>query len=349
ARLLPLRPGGVYVIAEAGVNHNGEPGLAQELIDVAVEAGADAVKFQLFDPDELASDVAPLAPYQERSGEENQKAMLRRLTLPHDSYRELKAYAERRGIDFITTPFDIASARFLAGMGVKAIKIPSSEITNTPFMQGMAEVRVPPILSPGQATREELRAAVDPFERARVPFVLLHCVSSYPSPVNQTNLRAMDTLRRVFPVPVGYSDHTVGINVTVMAAAYGAQIVEKHYTLDRTMVGPDHAASLEPDELAEMVRRIRDSKFLKGVNIPLEVLGDGEKKCQPCEAEVRAVSRRSVTAARDLPAGTMLSADMLAIRRPGTGIAPAEARTVVGKTLTKSLVAGEVVVWADLK
>ncbi|MDD5751852.1 MAG: N-acetylneuraminate synthase family protein [Candidatus Peribacteraceae bacterium] len=342
---VPLRSNGAYVIAEAGVNHNGQLDLAKKLIDVAVRAGADAVKFQLFDPDELASDIAPLAAYQERSGEENQKAMLRRLTLPLDAYRELKEYAEAHGIDFITTPFDAASARFLAGLHVKAIKIPSSELTNTFFLQEVAGFGIPVILSTGQATLEEIHEAVQPFQKARLPFALLHCVSSYPSPIAQSNLKAMETLRREFSVPVGYSDHTEGIDVTVMAASLGAEILEKHFTLDRTMTGPDHAASIEPDELTEMIRRIRDPQTLRSTIVPSDILGDGEKKCQPCEVGVRAVSRRSVTAAQNIAAGTVLRREMLAIRRPGTGIAPRDVDTVIGKTLLRPLKAGEVILW----
>jgi sialic acid synthase SpsE len=350
-RLFPLllRPNGVYVIAEAGVNHNGELSLAKELVDVAARAGADAVKFQLFNPDELASDVAPLAPYQERSGEENQKAMLRRLMLPQDAYRELKEYAEARGIDFITTPFDIASARFLAGLGVKFLKIPSSEITNIPFLRGVATLGVPVILSTGQATMEEIREGVEPIESAKIPYALLHCVSSYPAPAAQSNLKAMETLRGEFKVPVGFSDHSKGILVPVMAAALGAVIIEKHYTLDRTMIGPDHKASLEPDELIEMVRRIRDRKVLEGTVVPADVIGDGRKRCQPCEEEVRPVSRRSVTAAVDLPAGAVLTPEKLAVRRPGTGIPPKQLDAVIGKTLTKALQAGTVITWEDLR
>ncbi len=342
-------PEGLYVIAEAGVNHNGDIGLAKRLIDVAADAGADAVKFQMFDTDEIAAEGAPLAAYQERSGESSQKAMLRRLELPRDDFRLLKDHAEAKGIEFMTTPFDAESAETLAAMGVRIIKIPSGELTNIPFLERVATLRIPVIISTGMATLEEVRDAVAPFSSLSVPFALLHCVSSYPAPADQINLRAMETLRSAFGVPVGYSDHTEGIEVPLMAVKCGALIIEKHFTLDRSMTGPDHAASLEPAELKEMIRRMRDRAVIASVKIPTQFLGDGVKRCQPCEENVRLVGRRSVTLARDLPAGTRLQTDMLAIRRPGTGIAPKELASVVGRTLTEDLPAGTVLVWNMLR
>lgn len=337
-----LTVGSVYVIAEAGVNHNGDPALARQLVDVASNAGADAVKFQLFNPDEIVSDTAPLAEYQERSGEDSQKEMLKRLTLPLDEYRQLKVYAERKGIDFITTPFDAVSARFLAGLGVRAIKIPSGEITNIPFLEQVATLRIFTIISTGMSTIWEIREAVEPFKSEGTPYALLHCVSSYPAPIDQINLRAMETLRGEFNVPVGYSDHTEGIDVAVTAVALGAQILEKHFTLDRTMPGPDHAASLEPDALKEMMRIIKDTKLLKSFPTTEAALGSSEKRCQPCELNTRDVARRSVVIAMDVAAGQTLTARMLSIKRPGTGITPKDLPTVIGKKTKNALCAGTV-------
>jgi N-acetylneuraminate synthase len=329
-----------YVIAEAGVNHNGDPALAKKLVDAAVEAQADAVKFQLFDPDELASENAPLAEYQERSGEEDQREMLRRLTIPNDEYRKLKEYAEKQGIDFITTPFDITSAKFLAELGVRILKIPSGEVTNIPFLEKIAELGIFTILSTGMCDLEEVRTATLPFREKNVPFALLHCVSSYPAPMDQINLKAMDTLRKEFRVPVGYSDHTQGIDASIAAAALGAEIIEKHFTLDRTMVGPDHAASLEPDELIELVARIRDADGLKEMKIPTELLGDGIKKCQPCEVNVKEIARRSLIAAKTIPAGAKIDASMIAIKRPGSGMPPSMFKTLLRKTSQQDIPSG---------
>ncbi len=336
------------MIAEAGVNHNGEFALAKELVDKAADAKADAVKFQMFDPDEIASEQTPLAGYQEKSASGSQHEMLRSLVLPRDNFRALKAHAESLGLAFITTPFDADAALFLAGLGVQIMKIPSGELTNIPFLERVAALGIFTILSTGMATIDEVRDAVAPFVALNVPFALLHCVSSYPAPRDQANLRAMETLRREFPVPVGYSDHTQGIDVPLMAAALGAEIIEKHFTLDRTMKGPDHAASLEPDELTEMIRRMRDKDALKTVDVPPAVLGDGVKRCQPCEEDVRRVGRRSVTIARDAAAGLVLTEDMLLIRRPGTGILPKDRVRMIGKTLSRALPAGSVVTWDDI-
>ena len=328
-----------YIIAEAGVNHDGKIAKARKLIDIAAAAGADAVKFQIFTTDEIISKNAPLAEYQKRAGEQSQYAMVKRLELPYEAFRELKIYAEGKGLDFIVTPFDAASAAFLASLGVKALKIPSGEVTNIPFLENVAALKIFTIISTGMSTLEEIADAVAPFETAKTPYALLHCVSSYPAPIEQINLRAMKTLEEAFHVPVGYSDHTKGIDVAVTAAKLGARIIEKHFTLNKHDPGPDHAASLEPDELREMIRIMKDKNVLQNAGLAQEALGTGEKKCQPCEENVRLVARRSVVMARDAAAGTVLTDDMLAIKRPGTGIAPKRHGDVVGKTLTKDLAA----------
>lgn len=328
------------MIAEAGVNHDGNFAKAKRLIDIAADAKADAVKFQLFNADELASQDAPLAQYQKRSGEENQHAMLKRLALARDDFRELKKYAEGKGLDFITTPFDADSAKFLASLGVQLMKIPSGEVTNLPFLKEVATLKMFTIISTGMSTLEEVRDAVKPFQKLKVPFALLHCVSSYPAPMDQINLRAMETLRDEFSVPIGYSDHTKGIAASVMAAALGAQIIEKHFTVSRKDPGPDHAASLEPDELTEMIRLIRDPMALKKFPIVKDAIGTGEKICQPCEVNTRDIARRSLVLRQPVKAGQKLTREMIAIKRPGTGILPKMLEKVIGKAVKRDLDAG---------
>lgn len=330
----------VFIIAEAGVNHNGKEDLAMRLVDAASDAGADAVKFQLFDPDELAGG-APLASYQEgKDAWRDQHEMLTSLTLPKDAYRRIAAHAAERNIELIVTPFDIVSARFLLTLGLKTLKIPSGEVTNLPFLKDVAALGVDIILSTGMCSLAEVKEAVDIFRATKVPLTLLHCVSAYPAPTDQINLRAMETLRQEFHVPVGYSDHTEGIAVALTAAALGAQVLEKHFTLDRTMPGPDHAASLEPGELTQMICIIKNEEALKKVPILQEALGTGEKQCQPCEENVRSVARRSVVAARDLTKDQSLTAEMVAIRRPGTGIAPKFLQDVIGKKTKRVISVG---------
>jgi len=336
----------VFVIAEAGVNHNGKEDLAMRLVDAASDAGADAVKFQLFDPEELAGG-APLASYQEqgKGSWRDQKEMLASLVLPKDAYRRLADHAKERQIELIVTPFDIASAKFLLSLKLRKLKIPSGEVTNLPFLKNVAALGADVILSTGMCSLEEVKEAVEIFRANKVSLTLLHCVSAYPAPTDQINLRAMETLRQEFHVPVGYSDHTEGVAVALTAAALGAQVLEKHFTLDRTMLGPDHAASLEPEEMAQMVRIIKNPEELKHVPILQEALGTGEKKCQPCEENVRSVARRSVVAARDLQKGQSLTAEMIAIRRPGTGIAPKFVRDVIGKKAKKDILSGTPLIW----
>jgi len=329
-----------FIIAEAGINHNGDIALARRMVDIALESGADAVKFQMFDVDELLSPSAPLADYQQKSGEENQYEMLRRTQLSAEAFRELHSYAQEKGIIFIVTPFDAASAHFLFDLPVPAIKIPSGEITNIPFLKEVAAMHLYTIISTGMCTMDEVRTAADIFRAAGTDFALLHCVSSYPAPLEQINLRAMDLMREEFNVPVGYSDHTQGIEVALAAVARGAAIIEKHFTLDRTMAGPDHSASLEPTELAAMVR---------GIRIIEQAVGRKEKQCQPCEQDVRSMARRSVVLRTPQPAGTHLTADMLTCKRPGTGIAPADIERVARRITARDLTADTPLLEQDLR
>jgi N,N'-diacetyllegionaminate synthase len=333
----------VLIIAEAGVNHNGDPVTAGRLVDVAADAGADAVKFQTFKAERVAAAAAEKAAYQKATtaSDESQQAMLRRLELTIDAHRALQAQCRRRGILFLSTPFDEGSADALEALGVPAFKIGSGELTNLPFLDHVARKRRPMILSTGMASLDEVAQALAIVRGAgNEDLVLLHCVSSYPADPAEANLRAMATMGASFGVPVGFSDHTTGIEVALAAVALGARVVEKHFTLDRALPGPDHAASLEPAELAAMVR---------GIRVVEQALGDGVKAPAPSEAANRVVVRRSLAAAVDLPAGAVLEPAVLTALRPATGISPARLPDVRGRRLKRALQAGELLAWGDLE
>lgn len=324
-----------FIIAEAGVNHNGDLNIARQLISVAAEAGADAVKFQTFTAESLVTKDAPKAEYQLRNtgAAESQYEMLRRLELTEDAHLELMSYCSAKGILFMSTPFDEESADFLDEIGVAVFKMPSGEITNLPFLTHVAGKGKPMIVSTGMADLNEVETAVRCIEAAGNPdLALLHCVSNYPAEPADVNLHAMKTMQSAFNVPVGFSDHTLGFEVTLAAVALGACVIEKHITMDRRLRGPDHAASLEPDELKQMVRAIRNVEA---------ALGHGRKQPTAAEANTAAVARKSLIAARDLPAGTILKAELIAIRRPGTGLSPAMRTQLVGRKLRKNVQAGE--------
>lgn len=332
------RPIGVghpcFIIAEAGVNHNGDLDLARKLVDVAADAGADAVKFQTFSADRLVTMDAPQAEYQIRNTgkDEGQYAMLKRLELSSNAHQELMNHCAERGILFLSTPFDEESADFLEQLGLPAFKIPSGEITNTPFLQHVARKGRPMIVSTGMSTLEEVRQAVAAIRATgNPPLALLHCVSNYPADPRDVNLRAMATMQDALGVPVGYSDHTMGQEVALAAVALGACVLEKHFTLDRNLPGPDHKASLEPDEFIALIRRVRTIE---------EALGDGGKRCMPSEEGTKRVARKSLFAAMDVPAGTPLEYAHLAVRRPGDGLAPTEQDKLLGKVLVSDLKAG---------
>lgn len=338
------------VVAEAGVNHNGDEELALRLVDVAAQCGADAVKFQTFTAERLAARGAAKAAYQvARTGPGDQFEMLKRLELPARAYARLHARAVERGIEFLSTPFDETAADMLIEIGMKRIKVPSGEITNLPLLRYLAAKNVPMLLSTGMATLEEIDEAVEAVRHTRAELgyneplaerlTLLHCTSSYPARPVDVNMRAMQALRGRFGLPVGYSDHTEGTLAAIVAVALGAVVLEKHFTLDRSLPGPDHGASLEPRELASMIEQIRAVEKL---------LGSEEKK--PCAAElaVRDVVRRSVTLARSVPAGAKIRREDLVLLRPGTGIAPKELDAVVGKRAARDLAAGTTLQWTDL-
>jgi len=332
----------IFIIAEAGVNHNGSLDLALRLIDAAKASGADAVKFQTFRAESLAVRTAHKAPYQERTtaAAESQFEMLQRLELDAMAHRRLIDHCRQAGIQFLSSPFDAESADLLASLDVPAFKVPSGEITNLPLLRQLARKGRPLILSTGMATLDEVAEAVEALQSAgAAQLTLLHCVTEYPAPYAEVNLRAMQTLQSAFGLPVGYSDHTPGIEIAVAAAALGAEVIEKHFTLDRSLPGPDHAASLEPDELRQMVSAIRHVEA---------ALGTGIKVPAPCELPNMAVARKSIVAARSMPAGHTLSDGDLDIKRPGSGLAPKLLPSLIGRTLRGDVVKDEVIDWKHL-
>ncbi|HUE85069.1 MAG TPA: N-acetylneuraminate synthase, partial [Vicinamibacterales bacterium] len=304
-----------FVIAEAGVNHNGRLDLALELVDAAAAAGADAIKFQTFSAETLVSPDAPQFPYVEGGeGATSQFEMLRRLELPRADHEPIRRRAEARGLVFLSTPFHESDADWLNSFGIPAFKIPSGEVTNLPYLRHIAAMGKPVILSTGMCTLGEVDLAIAAMGEAGArELVILHCVSDYPADPADINLRAMETLQRAFGVPVGYSDHTVGIDVALAAAALGANLIEKHLTLDRSLPGPDHRASTDPSEFGRMTH---------GIHAITAALGDGIKRPTPSELKTRVCVRKSLVAARDIAAGETLSEDVVAVRRPGDGLAP---------------------------
>ena len=336
-----------FIIAEAGVNHNGEDDLAYKLVDAAVAAGADAVKFQTFSAAKVVQKSAEKAAYQKHAtGEGSQFEMLSKLEMSHELHRGLMAYCDKHGIEFMSTPFDEESADFLKAEGMKRIKIPSGEITNHVFLRHLSGLGLPMILSTGMATIEEITEAV---ETLRVHWggegavdealTVLHCTSNYPTAPENVNLRAMGSIAQATGLPVGYSDYTLGIAVCPAAVAMGATILEKHFTLDRTMDGPDHKASLEPDELKAMVDQVR---------LIEQALGSDHKGPTESEQEMRILARRSIAAARDLPAGTVLQASDLLMLRPAKGILPRDYDAVIGRTTVHPVAGGTSLNWSDL-
>jgi N,N'-diacetyllegionaminate synthase len=338
-----IGPGKVFVIAEAGVNHNGSLELARQLVDAAADTGADAVKFQTFDPAALAAADAPMADYQRRAGVKAsaQQELLAPLALPIEAWAELQARAAARGLVFLSTPFDDGSAAVLDRLDVPAFKVGSGELTNLPFLARLARRGRPLLVSTGMADMVEVAAAVDTIRRhGDVPLALLHCVSSYPAAPADANLRAIETLRRAFGVPVGWSDHTPGVELAIAAVGLGARLIEKHLTLDRTMAGPDHAASLEPAAFRAMVTGIRDAEA---------ALGNGIKAAAAAEADVARVARRSLYWRTSLDRGAIVGAEDLDVLRPAGGMAPATFATVVGRRTGRPVTAGRRVEPADLE
>lgn len=326
-----------FIIAEAGVNHNGSFDLAKQLVDKAVWAGADCIKFQTFNSKNLVSKNAQKAEYQKKTTDssETQLDMLKKLELSKEEFIELRDYCNQKGMQFLSTPFDLESIDFLASIGVKTWKVPSGEITNYPFLRAIGKRKESVIMSTGMCTLDEVRDAIEVLKTfGTSDITLLHCTTEYPAPYDSVNLKAMLTLQNEFGYRVGYSDHTNGIEIPVAAVAMGATVIEKHFTLDKNMEGPDHKASLEPEELKQMVLSIRNVEV---------ALGNGIK--QPSEAEKNniAIARKSIVAACDINKGEVFTEDNLTAKRPGNGISPMKWNDVLGKVANCDFLVDEMI------
>ncbi|HBL32359.1 MAG TPA: N-acetylneuraminate synthase [Porphyromonadaceae bacterium] len=332
----------VVIIAEAGVNHNGNIENAFKLIDAAAEAGADYVKFQTFKSENLVSSSAKKAEYQVKNTgnrEENQLQMLKKLELTYEQHEQLIEYCKEKGIRFFSTAFDLDSLEYLAEIGLEMVKIPSGEITNLPYLRKAALLFNKVILSTGMANMTEIKAALNVFISSGVSkenITILHCNTEYPTPMEDVNLKAMLQIRKVFGTKVGYSDHTTGIEVPIAAVALGAYVIEKHFTLDRTMDGPDHKASLEPRELKAMVSAIR--------NVERAVSGSGLKDVSPSEKKNIAIARKSIVAKTAIAKGELFSEENITVKRPGTGISPMNWDNVIGQPASRDFEQDELII-----
>lgn len=332
----------VYIIAEAGVNHNGDINIAKKLIAEAKEAGVDAVKFQTFKTEKIIGKFANKAKYQvENTGEEeSQFEMVKKLELSYEAFRELECYCKEKEITFISTPDETDSLDFLVDIKVPLIKVGSTEVTNLKFLKQIARKQLPVILSTGMSTLGEVEEALKAiYSEGNYKVTIMHATTDYPTAPEDVNLRAMVTMREAFKVPVGYSDHTQGNEAAVAAVALGAVVLEKHFTLDKNMEGPDHKASLNPEELKSFVKAVRDAEKL---------LGDGIKKPTKREESIMEAARRSIVAARDLAEGTILEEDMLEFKRPGTGLKPEFISFVIGRKLKRSMMEDELITLDDI-
>ena len=327
------------IIAEAGVNHNGDIKLAKLLIDAAANAGADLVKFQTFNADRLTTRTANKADYQVNINhiEESQHAMLRRFELTESAHQEIILHCKKRKIGFLSTAFDIESIDLLLNLGQQCFKIPSGEITNLPYLQHLGQLNKIVILSTGMSSLGDIEAAIDVLEKAgtlRTNITILHCTSEYPAPMTEVNLRAMQAIEKAFGLTTGYSDHTEGIEVSIAAVAMGAAVIEKHFTLDRNLPGPDHQASLEPSELNAMIKAIRNIE---------KALGDGIKRLTPSEARNKIVVRKSLVANCKIKAGEVFTIFNLTAKRPGSGISPMQWNDVLGKKAKRNFIEDELI------
>lgn len=314
----------VCIIAEAGVNHNGSFELAKKMVDAAKEAGVDYVKFQTFKPEKLVSKFAEKADYQKETtgNDETQLDMLKKLTLTNDNFIEIKKYCDQIGIGFISTPFDLDSIEFLETFNMDFWKVPSGEVTNLPYLEAIARTGRDVVMSTGMCNVQEINEAVLVLEKNGTKNItLLHCNTQYPTPFEDVNLKAMETIKEATNKKVGYSDHTLGIDVPIAAVAMGAEVIEKHFTLDKNMEGPDHRASLNPSELNTMVSGIRNIE---------KALGEGLKVASASEIANKAVARKSIVAARNISKGELLTEDNLTTKRPGNGISPMKWHDVLG-------------------
>ena len=327
------------IIAEAGVNHNGDAALARVLVAAAAGAGADIVKFQTFNADRLVTKAAAKADYQRGAtpADETQHAMLRKLELSTAMHEELLEQCRKHGIEFFSTAFDTDSLSYLLELGMRRLKIPSGEITNLPLLRRIGASGLPVILSTGMSTLGEIEAAIDVLEKAgtdRNDLTVLHCNTEYPVPMAEVNLLAMHSIREAFGVKVGFSDHTEGIEIAIAAVAMGATLIEKHFTMDRGLPGPDHRASVDPGQFAQMVRAIRNVEV---------AMGDGIKRPSPSEIHNRPIARKSLVAARPIAAGELFSAENLAVKRPGTGVSPMRLDELTGKAARRAFDTDELI------
>ncbi|MBI9080381.1 MAG: N-acetylneuraminate synthase [Pseudodesulfovibrio sp.] len=331
----------VFIIAEAGVNHNGDMNIARKLIEAAADSGADAIKFQTFKATEIVTSQAQKATYQKEASntEESQLEMLEKLELDESMHVELKAHCQKKSIEFLSTPFDGKSLDMLLEMGLSTIKIPSGEITNLPYLRHVGSMGKRIILSTGMTTLQEVKEAVQALEKAGTSskdITLLHCNTQYPTPYDNANLRAMETLAQAFPeCAVGYSDHTLGIECPIAATALGATVIEKHFTLDKTMDGPDHAASISPDELSAMVTGIRNTE---------KALGTGHKEPSPSEIDNISIARRFLVASRPIIQGELFNESNLTAKRTGCGgISPMQWDKIIGQSAPHDFQSGETI------
>lgn len=327
-----------YIIAEIGVNHNGSREIAVETIKQAKQSGADAVKFQLFQADCLASDDAPLVTYQKTGQNKNQKEMLKQLELTKDDFLYLYEFCLQEGIEFLATPFDVESAIFLKKLGVNAFKVSSGDLTNYPLLITLKSFQKPVLLSTGMSTLQEIKQVMNELALQNDPLILFHCTSSYPAPYTDLHLQAIDLLQKEFDTIIGYSDHSLGIEVPIAAVALGYKLVEKHFTLNKNFPGPDHRVSLEPSEFKQMVQSIRNVEKALGMRI---------KTVTASELETKQFTRRSLYVAKDLPKGHMLTKDDLQSLRPLSQIPASDFMKVIGKTLCKNKQKGEPLKWSD--
>lgn len=328
----------VYIIAEAGVNHNGSLEMAKRMVDVAKEAGADCIKFQTFISKNFVSKCAGKADYQKHItyDKESQLDMLKKLELKYDEFIELSNYCKLKDIEFLSTAFDLESIEFLIGIDINKFKIPSGDITNLPYLIKIANTRKPVILSTGMCTMDEIKAAVKLLmDNGSTEITVLHCTTEYPAPFEDVNLKAMKFMEAELGLPVGYSDHTKGIEVAIAAVALGASVIEKHFTLDKNMDGPDHKASLDPGELKAMIASIRNIEV---------ALGSSEKLPTESEKKNIAIARKSIIAKRRIEKGELFTEENLTVKRPGNGISPMKWYEVIGQTATKDFAEDELII-----
>lgn len=327
----------VLIIAEAGVNHNGSLELAKKMADVAKEAGADIVKYQTAVPELVISRFAPKAEYQKEStGEaESQLEMVKKIHFGFDAHRELKEYCDSIGIMYLSTPFDMDSIDFLSGMDMPVWKIPSGEVTNLPYLEKVAKLGRPIVMSTGMCEIDEIKAALDIlYKNGSTDVTILHCNTEYPTPLKDANVKAMLDIQKNFGTKVGYSDHTLGLEAPLAAVALGASVIEKHFTLDKNMEGPDHAASMNPDELKALVKSIRNMEI---------ALGDGVKRVTESEAKNKDVARKSIVAKTPIKKGEVFTVDNITVKRPGSGISPMRWYEVLGKEAVRDFSLDELI------